>query len=213
MYRSIKAQLQGRPGPAASDIFFKWADLPITPAEYAIQQAELKQKHFPDSAALPGVQTLLENLGKAKTAKGKLHIALATSSDSVNFKLKTGHLEQLFEVFQPHRRVLGDDPRIAKGRGKPSPDIYLLALQTINDSLPEDEPKVKPEECLVFEDSVPGIESGRRAGMRCVWVPHPGLHAHYKGREVRPYSILNCTSSILIPNLERGFGRFDGRSK
>src|ERR1700733_9547153 len=29
----------------------------------------------------------------------------------------------------------GDDPRVQLGRGKPAPDIYLLALQTINSSL------------------------------------------------------------------------------
>ena len=79
--------------------------------------------------------------------------------------------------------MLGDDPRIPKGRGKPAPDIWLLALKTINDSLPDGSPEIKPEECLVFEDSVPGVESGRRAGMRVVWVPHPGLKKHYAGRE------------------------------
>lgn len=40
-----------------------------------------------------------------------------------------------------------------------------------------------PEECLVFEDSVPGVEAGRRAGMRVVWCPHPELLKEYKGRE------------------------------
>jgi len=42
---------------------------------------------------------------------------------------------------------------------------------------------IRPEECLVFEDSVPGAESGRRAGMRLVWCPHPGLLEEYRGRE------------------------------
>jgi Haloacid dehalogenase-like hydrolase len=80
-------------------------------------------------------------------------------------------------------RVLGDDPRVQRGRGKPAPDIYLIALQTINSRLPEGFPKIAPDECLIFEDSVPGVEAGRRAGMRVVWVPHPGLFAELKGRE------------------------------
>jgi hypothetical protein len=42
---------------------------------------------------------------------------------------------------------------------------------------------IGPEECLVFEDSVPGAASGRRAGMRLVWCPHPGLLEEYRGRE------------------------------
>ena len=112
-----------------------------------------------------------------------MHIALATSSNKAMFQLKTAHLEKLFEVFEGHRRVLGDDVRIKPGRGKPSPDIYLLALETINASLPEGEKTILPEECLVFEDSVPGIEAGRRAGMRVVWVPYEGLLLEYKGRE------------------------------
>lgn len=78
---------------------------------------------------------------------------------------------------------MGDDTRIPVGRGKPAPDIYLLALETINSSLGDGESPVSPEECLVFEDSVPGIESGRRAGMRVIWCPHPELRTEYDGRE------------------------------
>lgn len=98
--------------------------------------------------------------------------------------MKTEHLQELFDVFPASQKVLGDDTRIAKGRGKPLPDIYLLALETINAGLRvKGEEEVKPEECLVFEDAVPGVEAGRRAGMRVIWCPHPGLLEAYKGRE------------------------------
>ena len=40
-----------------------------------------------------------------------------------------------------------------------------------------------PRYHLILEESVPGVEAGRRAGMRAVWVPHPGLAAEYRGRE------------------------------
>ena len=111
-----------------------------------------------------------------------MHMALATSSHKVNFGLKTGHLGELFKVFPKERQILGDDVRIPKGRGKPLPDIYLLALETVNASLAEGEEKVRPEECLVFEDSVPGVESGRRAGMRVVWCPHPELYREFEAQ-------------------------------
>lgn len=126
---------------------------------------------------------LLTTLTKKTTPT--VHIALATSSRTVTFNIKTNHLQEAFSMFPKDRRVLGDDPRIPKGKGKPAPDIYLIALQTINDGLASEgkEPPIKPEECLVFEDSVPGIESGRRAGMRVVWVPHPGLYSVYQDRE------------------------------
>jgi len=92
----------------------------------------------------------------------------------------------MFQTFPPRHIVVGDDHRIPKGRGKPLPDIYLLALQAINESLDAEgdgERPITPEECLVFEDSVPGVEAGRRAGMRVVWVPHPGLLEVYRGQE------------------------------
>ena len=181
---NIKAQLQGRPGPSATLILHKWAQLPITPEQYAAECLELQREYFPQCLPLPGVEKLLADLKTAKTEKGeRVHIALATSSHEGNFKLKTDHLKELFEVFETSKRVLGDDARIPKGRGKPAPDIYLLALRIVNESLPEGEKQILPEECLVFEDSVPGIEAGRRAGMRCVWIPHPGLAVEYKGRE------------------------------
>ncbi len=112
-------------------------------------------------------------------------MALATSSHAANFKLKSAHLGSLFSHFPLKNRVLGDDPRIPPGRGKPAPDIYLLALETINAEIRAKgvEKEITPEECLVFEDSVPGVEAGRRAGMRVIWCPHPELLKEYKGRE------------------------------
>ncbi|KAI0910859.1 HAD-like domain-containing protein [Ustulina deusta] len=188
---SIKARLQGRPGPDANVLFHNWAKLPISDADYMTQYSALQLKHFPDAKPLPGVEELLANLGRTRwfekpKAQGqghRVHIALATSSNTANFAVKTTNWTELFAVFESHRRVLGDDPRIQPGRGKPMPDIYLLALKTINDSLPEGEKPITPEECLVFEDSVPGVEAGRRAGMRVVWAPHPMLKKEYEGRE------------------------------
>ena len=105
----------------------------------------------------------------------------------MNYGFKTSHLPRLFEIFPPTQRVLGDDPRIPSQKGKPFPDIYLLALSTINASIRsqgnDHEPEIRPDECLVFEDSVPGVEAGRRAGMRVIWCPHPGLRGEFAGRE------------------------------
>ena len=52
--------------------------------------------------------------------------------------------------------MFGGDPGI-KGKGKPDPDIYrfppdiyLLALEKINNSLSDGEMKIHPQECLVW---------------------------------------------------------------
>lgn len=46
-------------------------------------------------------------------------------------------------------------------RGKPEPDLFLLAAERLG---------VRPEECLVFEDSPSCVEGARRAGMGAVLV-------------------------------------------
>ncbi|GAB1730286.1 hypothetical protein NU195Hw_g9231t1 [Hortaea werneckii] len=194
----IKAQLQGRPGPSAGKIFQEWAQLPISNEELMRRISELQREVFPGCKALPGVEALLASLSQAKVVgkrqsseaereeEEKMEIALATSSHKANYDLKTQHLQPLMSVFPAANRILGDDPRIPPGRGKPAPDIYLLALETINARRRAQQPasaEILPAECLVFEDSVPGIEAGRRAGMQVVWVPHPGLRREMEGRE------------------------------
>jgi pseudouridine 5'-phosphatase len=166
---NIKAKLQGRPGPEAGRIFQEWAQLPIGREEFYAKTRALQEKYFPSTQPLAGVRELLHSM--AQRTNSKVEMALATSSMKANFKHKTTHLESdIFWVFAPENRVLGDDPRIAEGRGKPAPDIYLLALETINDRLRREGRKdIEPQECLVFEDSVPGVEAGRRAGMQVVW--------------------------------------------
>lgn len=50
---------------------------------------------------------------------------------------------------------------------KPDPKPFLIAAEALG---------VKPEECLVIEDSYSGCQGARAAGMRLVWVrPHPSM--------------------------------------
>lgn len=91
--------------------------------------------------------------------------------------------EKLVSIFHDNRIILGDDPRIQHGRAEPVSDISLLALRIMNSSLQGSTKRITPEECLVLEDSLLGVEAGRRAGMRVIWAPHPGLATEYRERE------------------------------
>jgi beta-phosphoglucomutase family hydrolase len=45
--------------------------------------------------------------------------------------------------------------------GKPNPDIFLKAAKNI---------RVRPENCIVIEDAIAGIDGANRAGMKCIAV-------------------------------------------
>jgi beta-phosphoglucomutase-like phosphatase (HAD superfamily) len=51
-------------------------------------------------------------------------------------------------------------------RGKPSPDIFLLAATRLG---------VSPAQCLVVEDSPVGVQAARAAGMASLFVPHHSI--------------------------------------
>ena len=177
----------GVPNSTNDDVFHNWAQLPISRKEFARESTEEMRIHFPNCEPLPGAEKLLWNLSRAlNTYTGnRIELALASSTKSHSYDLKTSRPEtkKLLSFFQSQRRVLGDDPRVRQGRGEPAPDIYLVALQSLNLTASTGGKLIMPNECLVFEDSIAGVEAGRRAGMKVIWVPHPDLAVEYQARE------------------------------
>lgn len=80
--------------------------------------------------------------------KLRLGIATSNSRELVDHIVRVHGLERYFECI-----VTGCEVE----KGKPSPDIYLTVAQKLS---------VKPENCLVFEDIVQGIQAGKAAGMK-----------------------------------------------
>ena len=68
--------------------------------------------------------------------------------------LRSAGIEELFSIM-----VTPDD--VPPGRGKPNPDIFLLAAEKMG---------VAPTDCVVFEDAQPGLEAAAAAGMASVVV-------------------------------------------
>lgn len=183
--RSIRTRLMGIPNSTNGDLFHNWAMLPIPREQFARESAEQMRLNFPNCEPLPGAEKLLKDLSHARNESGDIvQLALASGTKTRSYQLKTSRPEtkRLLSFFQPDRRVLGDDPRV-RGRGKPAPDIYLVALESLNSIIYPGGKDIKSAECLVFEDSVVGVEAARRAGMRVVWVPHPDVAAEYQGKE------------------------------
>jgi HAD superfamily hydrolase (TIGR01509 family) len=80
-------------------------------------------------------------------------VCIASSSAPERLRLALG-LTGLWERFAPH---VFSAKMVA--RGKPAPDLFLLAARTM---------QVEPAACLVVEDSAPGIRAARAAGMTAI---------------------------------------------
>jgi len=76
-------------------------------------------------------------------------IATMSEEQNVQFFIEGFNLEKWFEP----EKIVFDNGKI---KGKPEPDIYEIAAKNIG---------LKPEECIVVEDALSGIESAYRAGI------------------------------------------------
>lgn len=64
-------------------------------------------------------------------------------------------------------------------KGKPDPESFLLALSLLNEKRKAD--KIYPEECLVFEDSIYGVEAAKKSKMRSIAVTTSFSHEELSG--------------------------------
>jgi len=180
----MKAGCMGRPErEAANHLLSYFPDISLTIDSYLTQRNIGQDLLWPTVQLLPGVQKLVFHL-----FKHNIPIAVATSSKRRNFNMKTGHLGDVFGNFEG-RVVCGDDDQ-GKIKGKPAPDIFLVAAREklgrkvgegTELSQEEEEERAKG---LVFEDAIPGMQAGKRAGMSVVWVPDTSLlDVEYSGSE------------------------------
>ena len=106
---------------------------------------ELIQDMSPDEA-LSGCRAFLES------AKGTYGIALGSASRNARSILQQVELLSFFDAL-----VDGNDTT----RSKPDPQVFQLAADRLGR---------KPEECVVFEDAVAGVQAAKAAGMRVIGV-------------------------------------------
>jgi alpha,alpha-trehalase len=84
----------------------------------------------------------------------KIKTAVVSSSKNCQKVLAAADIEDLFDV-----RVDGKVSAELGLAGKPAPDIFLKAIEELG---------VSPEQAVVVEDAIAGVEAGRRGGFGCV---------------------------------------------
>jgi len=119
----------------------------------ARRKAAAFERLLPEVPFFPGSRELVRSLA----AEMPVGIASGALRSEIEAILRSGSLLDAFSGI-----VGADDVQ----RGKPDPEPYLTAMQRLRYRAPQ----LQPAECLVFEDSVPGILSARAAGMTVVAV-------------------------------------------
>ncbi|MGL4438179.1 MAG: HAD family hydrolase [Bosea sp. (in: a-proteobacteria)] len=108
-------------------------------------EREVRKRFVAELKALPGVRDAVGLVA------GPRCVASSTSLIPLKRNLVTAGL---IDLFDPHVFSASQ-----VSRGKPHPDVFLFAAETMG---------VRPEHCLVIEDSVPGVLAARAAGMPVV---------------------------------------------
>lgn len=106
----------------------------------------------------PGVVTFI----KAAARRYSVCLVSMARRVEIDYVLRRARLEHLFSAI-----ISAEDVNLCK----PAPDCYAAGLRKLNERRRSERLlPVLPKECLVIEDSPPGIVSGKSAGMKTLGV-------------------------------------------
>ncbi len=150
--------LGGVPTPRVAELMGKHYGLILNPLEVM----EVKERMF-NEQGVPSVTIIQPVADFARRVALTKPVAIVTGGtpDVVVPSLASVGLTEIFKIV-----VTAAD--VPPGRGKPEPDMFLLAASRM---------KVDPTKCLVFEDAEPGIKAALAAGMQVVRVPSRRMKA------------------------------------
>ena len=125
--------------------------VPLDPGEInrrvVLRMEELYRERLP---LLPGAREVV----RALQARWPLGLASSSNREIIDLVLELAGLADAFVATVSSEEV---------GRGKPAPDVYLVAAERIG---------ARPERCAALEDSSNGLRSAAAAGMTVIAVPN-----------------------------------------
>ena len=121
---------------------------------------------------------LLDFLDSLKDNNVKTAVATAAPRVNMDFVFEKTGLRKYFDVLVDATEVT---------RGKPDPEIYVKAAQRLG---------CLPDSCLVFEDSFPGVQAAKEAGMKVVALAtsHPAESLQGAERVIRDFTEISLES-------------------
>ena len=157
---NYNAHVNGRTNKDAIEYIYGRKMSDAEAMEYTLEkEAIYREIYQPHIKPVEGVIPFLELLDR----KG-IPIGMATSGIQVNIDFMFEHIP-----IKKYFKVIVHSAHIKNG--KPHPEIYLKAASLLN---------IAPENCLVFEDSAVGIQSGKAAGMKVIAIDTTQPHHELK---------------------------------
>ena len=144
----------------------EWTGASVTADEFEALMVEKNEwylelvQELSAADGLPGAVTFLEQAH----AQG-IKIALGSASKNAPMILDKMGLTPLFDAIIDGNNVIN---------GKPHPEVFLKGAAALG---------LNPEECVVFEDSIAGVQAAKTGGMSCVGIGAPetleGADVHF----------------------------------
>lgn len=146
-------QLKGISRVKSLEIILEWGKVKLSQDEF-MEQMALKNDNYLSYIStmtkkdlLPGVSNVIDYLSEKN-----IPFALGSASKNARIILEKTGLIQKFDAV-----VDGNDVT----KAKPNPEVFLIAASKL---------EVEPENCIVFEDSVAGIQAANAAEMISVGI-------------------------------------------
>lgn len=152
--------------------------------KYGGEKEELYRELYKPEMKLPeGLLHFLESL-----KSNGISIALATSAprENIDFVFDNLHIGHFFDAVVDESQV---------SRGKPDPEVYLKAAGLL---------KLSPGQCVVIEDSIPGIMAGAAAGMAVVAITTTHSRDELKHADLVIDTFKELDIEKLIPIIKEG---------
>ncbi len=142
-----------------------------------------KEKIYRDlySAHIKPVNGLIQFIQELRQNKYKLAMATSAPPGNVEFTFEHIPIREFFDVILDASRIQ---------YGKPNPEIYQKAIGMLN---------LNPAECLIFEDSLPGIRAAIDSGAYVVGLSTTHEREYLKG----PARIIRDFTEIKITDLNK----------
>jgi beta-phosphoglucomutase family hydrolase len=146
-------------------------------AHYNGKEEIYKKIYRPVMRGIPGVIDLFKQADRLQIP---MAIASAAGIDNVEFILNNLSIGAYFKAVVSSRDVK---------KGKPDPEIFLLAASRLG---------VDPADCLVFEDSIFGLQGAFNAGMKAVAI----TTAHSEAELLKTPAVIKVVNNYLGFDLE-----------